>query len=154
MKNPKLIDKLFERLPPKAHRALLLLLPLAQAQSASVYLVGGPVRDLILERPSLDLDLAVEVDAIALARSLTARLGAWVTVHPAFGTAALKGDGFAIDLATARTETYEQPGALPTVRPGSIDDDLLRRHFTINAMALRLTDRERGTLLDPAAGRG
>ena len=74
------------------------------------------------------------------------------TVHPAFGTATLKGTGFRIDVASARAETYERPGALPTVRPGPLRDDLLRRDFTVNAIALALTGDLTGGLIDPFHG--
>jgi tRNA nucleotidyltransferase (CCA-adding enzyme) len=110
------------------------------------------VRDLFLGRPTLDLDLVVEGDAVALARALARREGAQVVAHPRFGTAKLKRGGLAIDLATARSETYTRPGALPTVQPGSIKSDLFRRDFTINAMACYLDAARFGEVLDPFRG--
>jgi tRNA nucleotidyltransferase (CCA-adding enzyme) len=124
----------------------------AAAQSLSLYVVGGTVRDLILRTPTKDLDLVVEGDAISLASSVAASHGIRPTTHHAFGTATIKADPFRIDLATARKETYPRPGALPTVSPSSIDDDLRRRDFTFNAMALGLTGPDRSRLLDPHHG--
>jgi tRNA nucleotidyltransferase (CCA-adding enzyme) len=115
------------------------------AGDSPVYLVGGVVRDLLLGRERADLDLVVEGDAIAIAR----RLGGELIVHERFGTATVRHDDTAIDLATARAETYPWPGALPEVRPGTLADDLARRDFTINAMALALGD---GELVDPHDG--
>ncbi len=153
MSDANLIDKLDARLPPPARGALLTLTTLAQQRGLALYLVGGPVRDLLLDGETLDLDLTLEGDAPSLTREAAAALAARCVVHPAFRTATLKGEGFVLDLATARSETYERPGALPTVRPASIREDLLRRDFTLNALALPLTGARRGELLDPAGGR-
>lgn len=118
------------------------------AGEAPVYLVGGAVRDLLLGRERADLDLAVIGDASALA----ARLGAEPVEHERFATAKVELDGHEIDIATARTETYPYAGALPEVAPAStIEVDLGRRDFTINAMALPL--RGRTELIDPFRGR-
>ena len=103
-----------------------------------VYLVGGPVRDSLLGRPINDLDFAVEGSAPALARRLAAELGGELVVHPRFNSATVISDGSRVDLVTTRKETYKYPGALPTVTPGSIRDDLARRDFTINALAIPL----------------
>ena len=151
-KNPKLIDKWFTALPSDAGRAVRALLRLAEERSAPLYLVGGPLRDLFLDRVSLDIDVLVEGDAPALARDMAAALGKRPRLHPAFGTATVPGEGWHIDLATARRETYRRPGALPAVTPATVDEDLQRRDFTINAMALRLTAPGAGTLLDPFGG--
>jgi tRNA nucleotidyltransferase (CCA-adding enzyme) len=113
-----------------------------------LYLVGGVVRDLFLDRANFDLDLVVEGDAIKLARELVKKSPAKLTVHSRFGTAKLDYPGFSLDLATARSETYSKPGALPTVKPGSLKDDLIRRDFSINAMALRLNPQRFGELID------
>ncbi len=119
----------------------------------SLYLVGGDVRDLLLKRPNQDVDLVVEGDALLLARHLAEKMGGEVISHPRFGTATFHRQGLRVDLATARTETYAKPGALPLVRPGSIQEDLYRRDFTINAMAIYLTPPRFGELLDPFKGR-
>jgi tRNA nucleotidyltransferase (CCA-adding enzyme) len=114
-----------------------------------VYLVGGAVRDLLLGRDRADLDLMVEGDATALA----AQLGGANSEHDRFGTVKVDVEGHEVDIVGARTETYERPGALPVVTPaGSIEDDLARRDFTINAMAIPLQGEPR--LLDPHGGRG
>lgn len=151
-KNPKLSDKWFRTLPPDAHSAVRSLIELADQAGVVIYLVGGPLRDTLLSRPSLDIDLAVEGDAPSLALALGQQLSAPVTAHQAFGTATLRSRGWHIDLATARTETYRQPGALPHVTPATINDDLRRRDFTINAMAMCLNGPTRGSLLDPHGG--
>ncbi|MFO7946839.1 MAG: hypothetical protein R6V19_08485 [Armatimonadota bacterium] len=119
----------------------------------SVYLVGGPVRDLILGRTTLDTDIAVEGDAGALARALAERNGAQITLHPAFGTAVLYyDDGRHLDVARTRCEHYCHPGALPEVAPAGLKDDLHRRDFTINAMAMDLSPGAFGSLFDPYDG--
>ena len=118
------------------------------AAEAPVYVVGGAVRDLLLGRGRSDLDLVVEGDAEALA----ARLGAEPIAHERFGTAKVEIEGHAVDVAAARTETYAHPGALPEVRPAAgIEADLVRRDFTVNAMAIALA--EPGRLIDPLSGR-
>ncbi|MBA7639311.1 A-adding tRNA nucleotidyltransferase [subsurface metagenome] len=113
-----------------------------------VYLVGGVVRDLFLDTANFDLDLVVEGDAIRLAQELAKDSQAKLTVHPHFGTAKLSYSNFSLDLATARRETYSRPGALPTVQPGNLSDDLRRRDFSINAMALSLAPQRFGELVD------
>jgi tRNA nucleotidyltransferase (CCA-adding enzyme) len=128
------------------------VLTLADKQDITVYVVGGAVRDLLLGNPHVDVDLCVEGDAIKLARLAARKLDVRVVAHPRFGTATIEGAGFALDLARARSERYDRPGALPKVRFGSLADDLGRRDFTINAMALRLTGRP-GQLIDPFGGR-
>lgn len=118
-----------------------------------LFLVGGAVRDLLLARPSFDLDLMVEGDAIALARDLAAGLGAHLKTHPDFGTAHLSlPDGRHLDLATARVEFYPSPGSLPVVSPSTVEQDLARRDFTINALALRLNPERFGVILDRFGG--
>ncbi len=125
----------------------------AEAQGERLYLVGGAVRDLLLERPNLDFDLVVEGDAPRLAHRLAKTRGERVTIHRQFGTAKFRRGNLTIDLVTARSETYAKPGALPTVQPGTIWDDLLRRDFSINAMAIDLSPTNFGQLLDPHGGR-
>jgi tRNA nucleotidyltransferase (CCA-adding enzyme) len=119
-----------------------------------VYLVGGTVRDILLGEPSFDVDIVVEGDAIALAGALADELGGRVRPHDKFGTAVvLYGADGRVDVVTARSESYDAPAALPTVEPGSIDDDLHRRDFTINAMAVSLKGENVGLLVDPFDGR-
>ena len=109
----------------------------------AVYVVGGAVRDLLLGREPHELDFVVEGDAVAVARRAAERLGGRVTVHERFGTATVEAPDATFDLAGARRERYERPGALPDVELGaSLRDDLARRDFTVNAIALHLADGE------------
>ena len=101
--------------------------------------MGGVVRDLLLERSNLDLDLVVEGDAIKLAEELAKLKNGKVIAHSRFNTAKIRWDKWSVDIASARAEAYEKPGALPTVQcRGDIQSDLIRRDFTINAMAVCL----------------
>ncbi len=126
--------------------------PVLVALPGPAYLVGGSVRDLLLYRPGFDVDLAVVGDAEAYAHALAERLDGRVVTHGRFGTAVVHyGGGRHLDVAMARTETYPAPGALPEVAPAaSIEEDLARRDFTINAMAVALPE---GELVDPFSGR-
>ena len=170
-------SELLETALPPARLALLkLIAQMAHEQRAALYIVGGFVRDLILNRPSTDFDLVVEGDAIRLARALAQKYGGRVTSHARFGTAkwyihlnesnkhnegklltALRNITSNLeisdlpkflDLVTARTEFYTHPTALPTVERGSIKLDLHRRDFTINTLALRLDSVHYGELYD------
>lgn len=125
----------------------------AKEVGSKAYLVGGVVRDLFLGRENLDLDASVEGDAIGLAEGLAEKYKVRLVSHSRFGTAKLRFSTFSLDIATARTETYSHPGALPTVKPGSIVDDLKRRDFSINAMAVCLTPGRFGELFDPLGGK-
>ncbi len=118
-----------------------------------VYVVGGAVRDALLGHPSYDLDLVVEGDVPAFAQRLAGRLGGRVQTHEAFGTAEIFYEGGEIDVATARTETYAEPAALPEVQAATLEDDLARRDFTINAIAASLGREDFGRLVDPHHGR-
>jgi tRNA nucleotidyltransferase (CCA-adding enzyme) len=125
------------------------LRPLDLPRGEGVYLVGGAVRDLLLGRESFDVDLAVERDAIEFARGL----GGEVTAHGRFGTAVVRfPDGRQLDVVTCRRETYAAPAALPDVEAGTIEEDLARRDFTVNAMAASLGE-DFGRILDPHGGR-
>ena len=117
-----------------------------RAAGGDAHLVGGAVRDLLLGRERMDVDVVVEGDAIAIAR----RIDPDAVVHERFGTASVRLDGLDVDLATARSESYPRPGALPEVRPGTLAEDLARRDFTINAMAVPLAGD--GALHDPHGG--
>jgi tRNA nucleotidyltransferase (CCA-adding enzyme) len=110
----------------------------AVATEGGVHLVGGALRDLLLGREPRELDVVVEGDVKPVAR----RLGADVTVHERFGTATVQAGDCRFDLAAARAERYARPGALPDVRPATIDEDLLRRDVTVNALALDLSSGE------------
>ena len=118
-----------------------------------VYLVGGAVRDVLMGEPNFDVDIAVEGDGIAFGKALAAALGGRFVPHEKFGTAiVLYGDGGRVDVATARTEFYDYPGALPTVEQASIRQDLYRRDFTVNAMAVSLKGEDFGRLVDYFGG--
>src|SRR5262245_12955787 len=119
-----------------------------------VYLVGGSVRDILLGEPNFDVDVVVEGDAIALARELAKRLDGRVRAHRTFGTdVVVFGNDEHVDVATARRESYHAPAAAPPVEPGTIDQDLHRRDFTINAMAVPHKGDALGELVDPFGGR-
>jgi tRNA nucleotidyltransferase (CCA-adding enzyme) len=142
------------RLPSAALELLRAVGEIASVEGSAAYLVGGMIRDLLLRRDTRDLDIVVEGDACALARALGERLDARVHVHEAFQTAAVfTGDDLRLDLATARTEHYERPGALPEVVPGGLRQDVFRRDFTINTLAVQLAPRGFGRLLDHFGGR-
>lgn len=160
---------------PAATRALLNAVTLhAQQLDSPIYLVGGSIRDLLLRRPNLDLDLVVVGDAITLGRSLTRHFGGRLVAHKAFGTAVwwlpedqarmfralhvpLKGSHRVslpdfLDLITARRETYRHPAALPAVQFDGIPEDQRRRDFTINTLAIRMDGPNSGKLFDPWGG--
>lgn len=143
----------------------------AEKQNAPLYIVGGFVRDLLLGRPNLDLDLVIEGDAIRFGRALVKQVGGRLLPHKAFGTAvwSLADDQSTIlrrlrvstkkaqlpefiDLISARRETYAHSGALPDVQFADIAADQYRRDFTINTLGLRLDSSAAGQLLDPWGG--
>ncbi|HET9199617.1 MAG TPA: hypothetical protein VFO84_01390 [Dehalococcoidia bacterium] len=117
-----------------------------------LYLVGGSVRDLILRRPSIDLDLVTKGPSAALAERIAQKTGGDVKVYGRFATTCVTVGRVRVDVARTRSETYARPGALPDVTPGPLTADLVRRDFTTNAMALGLTGSHKGSLVDPAGG--
>jgi tRNA nucleotidyltransferase (CCA-adding enzyme) len=135
---PKRIELLARVHALPAAKPLLDRLP----DRGGVYLVGGAVRDVLLGGTPFDLDLVVEGDATAFAASL----GGTLRLHDRFGTSTVVLDGFAYDIARARREAYSRPGALPDVEPAAIEQDLVRRDFTVNAIALALTGESPGGL--------
>lgn len=147
-----LVDKLVSRLPQAGLQLFGVVCSRAESSGLRAFLVGGTVRDLLLNRESLDVDIVIEGNAVRLAREVAARTGARLAKTTAFGTATLKSAAFSLDLATARSETYARPGALPKITPSTIDADLRRRDFTINAIALQITTQAPGKLLDPTGG--
>jgi tRNA nucleotidyltransferase (CCA-adding enzyme) len=157
---PALVRRLRARLSAEALELLTEVGRLAAAAGGRAFAVGGLVRDALLDdgprrpRPEgRDLDVVVEGDAIAIARRVAGGLGGTLTIHEAFGTASIEGlRPGRLDLVTARAERYRAPGALPTVRAGTIQDDLARRDFGVNAMAAELGSGAFG-LLDPLGGR-
>ncbi len=147
-------ELLLSRVPEADLTLLRSLGALADERGTTAYVVGGVVRDLLLDVPNYDLDVVVEADATDFAEAAAALLGGSVKAHTRFGTVILVlPGGRKIDVATARSEVYERPGALPTVTPGEMESDLKRRDFTINSMALVLNADGFGTLLDPFDGR-
>lgn len=145
-------------MPPGTRAAVDALADALAAAGADVnatYLVGGVVRDILMGRDLVDMDVVVEGDGIAVASLLAASIDADVVKHDPFGTASVRAHQgrFAgisrVDIASARTEIYDRPGALPTVAPAALDRDLARRDFAINAMALPIAG---GELIDPFAG--
>ena len=132
---------------------------LADQRDVSAFLVGGFVRDLLMDIPNFDLDFMIEGDGIQFGKTLAKVLSAEWTIHERFGTVSIKmpqslnlPQMHHLDVATARTEYYEYPTALPTVERSSIKKDLYRRDFTINALAIRI-NRTPGELLDYFGGR-
>jgi len=138
-----------ERLPNPAFSLLKAAGELAETRQVGLYAVGGFVRDLLLATPNLDIDLVVEGNGMTFAKDLAREQHARVKVHERFGTASvIFPEGFKLDVATARTEYYEFPTALPTVEQSSIKKDLYRRDFTINTLAVRLNSHRFGEVVD------
>src|SRR4030042_1801045 len=128
---------------------ILLAQSIALEQGISAYLVGGFVRDLILKAKNLDLDIVVEGNGIKFAEEFSFRLGAKLIRHKRFATATLiLRSGIKLDIASARKEFYPKPAALPQVIPGNLRDDSYRRDFSINAMAIGLSGKDAGRLID------
>jgi tRNA nucleotidyltransferase (CCA-adding enzyme) len=146
-----LLQRLDARLSPADRDALDICVRLCEERGVSLFLVGGAVRDLLLQRDNLDLDLAVEAEVAPIAMALAEATGGRAVLHDRFGTATVRGPGFHLDLARTRRETYDHPGALPIVEPATLAEDLARRDFTINAIAVRLTSPA-GELVDPQGG--
>ncbi len=148
-------ELMIERLPARSHIVLEAAGRLADEMGVPVFVVGGIVRDLLLGVSTFDLDLVVEGDGVDFARAFARDTGGQVAVHDRFGTATVTlEEGPRVDIATARKESYAQPAALPLVVPASIQDDLLRRDFTINALAVRLNAQRFGEMVDACNGQG
>jgi len=138
-----------ERLPEGIEKILQDVGVIADRMGVPAYAVGGFVRDLLLGVENYDIDIVIEGDGIAFAEEFARATGSRVRSHQRFGTAVIIfPDGFKIDVATARTEYYEYPTALPTVELSSIKKDLYRRDFTINTLAIRLNKKDFGCLID------
>jgi tRNA nucleotidyltransferase (CCA-adding enzyme) len=137
-----------EKFPEELFELLKLSGEVAKELNFSAYLVGGSVRDLLRGESNLDIDIVIEGNGITFAQVLGKRLNARVITHQRFGTAVVITDKMKFDVATARTEYYESPGALPKVETSSIKKDLYRRDFTINTLAIKLNPENFGQLLD------
>jgi tRNA nucleotidyltransferase (CCA-adding enzyme) len=147
-------DLFLSRVPEPDLQLLRALGALADERGTTAHVVGGVVRDFLLGLPNYDMDVVVETDATDFAEAAAALLGGSVKARTRFGTVVLVlPEGRKVDLATARSEVYERPGALPTVTPGTMESDLKRRDFTVNSMAVVLNPDGFGTLLDPFGGR-
>ena len=154
MATNQLTRQLLRRLPPRIVRLLRELGRSADEKGIGLYLVGGVVRDLLLKRRNWDVDLTVEGDGISFARQVTNRYGAGLALFERFSTARLVfPDGLKVDIASTRRESYADPAALPDVMTASLEEDLFRRDFTINAMAIQLNLAHWGALRDPFGGR-
>src|SRR5262245_27340800 len=146
-------NDLLRGIPQEQLSLLRTLGNLADEGGVSLYLVGGVVRDLLLKYKNWDLDLTVEGDGVAFARLVAERFRAGLAVFERFATARLTfPDGLKLDIAATRRESYAQPALLPTVQPALIEEDLARRDFTINAIAVQLNPQQFGRLLDPHGG--
>ncbi|MCX5721337.1 MAG: hypothetical protein NT179_04820 [Nitrospirae bacterium] len=153
MAQQRLRPALLERLPARIVGLLREIGELGDQRGCHVYVVGGVVRDLLLGHVTLDLDLAVEGDGIAFARAVADRYRTGLAVFERFATARLVfPDGLKMDIATTRRESYAEPALLPAVQPASIEEDLYRRDFTINAIAMQLNPGQFGRLLDVYGG--
>ncbi|MGB9594725.1 MAG: CCA tRNA nucleotidyltransferase [Candidatus Poribacteria bacterium] len=142
-----------EGLPKYIYNLLKKIGQLGDKSEYNTYVVGGFVRDLMLDWENLDIDIVIEGDSKYFANLLAKSKNGKANIYEQFGTAVVfLSNKLKVDIATARTETYERPGALPTVKPGTIEDDLKRRDFTINAMAIKLNEKEFGELIDPLGG--
>ncbi len=165
MKQPTREDVL--RALPDAVRPLIeALLDAARKMDRAVYLVGGPVRDFLLERPIRDVDLLLDDRVGTDAKARTQTFDGWVrsalprariTLHSRFRTLRIECEGAVLDVASARRESYPHAGALPSTEPGALEEDLRRRDFTVNALALPLSPAARRahphvTIVDPASG--
>ncbi|MFC0557699.1 CBS domain-containing protein [Halalkalibacter alkalisediminis] len=138
-----------KQLSPDIYKLLIDIGTLADEQQISAFLIGGVVRDFLLERPNEDIDIVVEDDGILFADLLSKKIGGDVKTHEKFGTATwTTPSGLKLDIVTCRTEYYDSPGTLPIVRPSNLREDLRRRDFTINAMALQINRTHFGTLID------
>ncbi|MHB1340329.1 MAG: CBS domain-containing protein [Coriobacteriia bacterium] len=140
-------------LPDDVRDAVRSIGQLAAEQGQRAHVVGGFVRDLLLGRPNLDIDIVIEGDGLAFAERAAEVLGWRIRVHRRFGTAVLiASKTLHVDITSARTEYYTRPGALPTVERSSLRQDLFRRDFSINAMAATITPEAFGTIADPFGG--
>ncbi|MFH0925712.1 MAG: CBS domain-containing protein [bacterium] len=138
-----------KRLPEKIKVILTKIGKVGDKLHFNVYVIGGFVRDLILDKENYDVDIVSEKNGILFAEYLADEMGGQLKTYNKFGTATvIFSENFKIDISTARTEHYVHPGALPTVEMSSIKQDLYRRDFTINALAIALNERTYGTLLD------
>jgi tRNA nucleotidyltransferase (CCA-adding enzyme) len=152
-KKKNISSMLKERLPRKIISLIKDFGTTADSLGYNAYLVGGLVRDVLLKKENLDVDIVLEGDGIGFAQEFARSHEVRVRSHKKFGTAVLVfPDGFKVDVATARMEYYETPAAPPMVETGSLKMDLLRRDFTVNTLAIKLNKKDYGTLIDYFGG--
>ena len=137
-----------DKFPEDVYSVMKLSGEIAEQQGYGAYLVGGSVRDLLMGEQNLDIDIVIEGDGIAFAHALSRQIPSKVKTHETFGTAQVFLNTLRLDIATARTEYYESPAALPKVETSSIKKDLYRRDFTINSLAIKLNPHDFGLLID------
>ncbi|MGM9572295.1 MAG: CBS domain-containing protein, partial [bacterium] len=143
------VSSIMERLEAEIQALLRRIGQVGDEENTPVYVVGGFVRDLLMKRPNLDIDLVVEGNGAEFAAILAQKLGGEKTFESEFCTAQIMlPSGLKLDVATARREFYEYPAMLPQVEEGSLKQDLYRRDFTINAMAVQLNSQSYGDLID------
>lgn len=147
-------EKMARQLPEDIYHLLQSIAASADRSEVSVYVIGGIVRDILLHRHNDDIDIVVEGDGVAFSKQLQASYGGEVMIHESFGTATwTHPSGLEIDVTSSRLEYYERPAALPDVEMSTLEEDLSRRDFTINAMAICLNEATFGKLIDPFRGR-
>ena len=150
---PNLAEKMKAGMDPEHLELIHRAAEIAEQLRMPVYIVGGVVRDLLLDHPVMDFDIVVEGDATALGKEIAGRFGGRLVTHPQFFTAKWElPNGTSLDLISARSETYEHPAALPTVAMSDMEADLKRRDFTLNTLAIRLDGDHYGELLDICGG--
>lgn len=142
-----------QQLPDQIYKVLQKVSETAKEMNVKAYLIGGIVRDILLKKENDDIDIVVEGDGIALAKQLQANFAGKLTTHESFGTATwVHPSLLEIDIASSRLEYYERPASLPDVEDSTLQEDLYRRDFTINAMAICLDADQFGQLVDPFSG--
>ncbi|MCX5711517.1 MAG: hypothetical protein NTY47_00375 [Candidatus Omnitrophica bacterium] len=143
-----MMKQYLDKLPEDIKNIIHTVSQAGSEEHVSVFLVGGFVRDLILAEPNFDLDFTVDGDAIKLAQNLAQKFQAKIVIHRRFGTATITFCCKKIDFATSRKECYPESACLPVVSPGSLKDDLARRDFSINAMAIEVSENNFGRFVD------
>ena len=134
------------------HPVFRIVADAAAEQGVRAFVIGGYVRDCFLGRPNNDIDIVVEGSGIALAEAVAAKVHTKVSVFKNFGTAMLHYQGIEVEFVGARKESYRRESRKPIVEDGTLEEDQLRRDFTINAMALSLCQEDFGALVDPFGG--
>lgn len=147
-----LLSILKQSIPADINSAIEEITKVADMEKANIYFVGGVVRDLLINKPVFDIDLVYEGDAIQLYQILGIKNFSKAILHKRFGTVKLRLGDYNIDIVSARKEQYERPGALPAVTSGSIFDDLARRDFSINSMAIKISNKGPEEIIDPYGG--